>query len=42
MLLEWKCNEKKAPQENVFKNHFMPILMFGVETCTWTKADIVD
>jgi hypothetical protein len=41
ILLEWKCNGKKAPQENVFKNHFMPILMFGAETYAWTKAGIV-
>jgi hypothetical protein len=26
----------------IFKSYCMPVLMYGIETWTWTKADILE
>jgi hypothetical protein len=31
---------QKAGKMLLFKNYYMPILTYGTDTWTWTKADI--
>jgi hypothetical protein len=33
-------NANKKGEIHLFESLYMPILMYGAETCTWTKADI--
>jgi hypothetical protein len=36
----WKWEIPNKSKICLFKSYYMPILMYGAETWTWTKADI--
>jgi hypothetical protein len=36
----WKCAMPNKGKICLFKSYYMPILTYGPETRTWTKADI--